>query len=257
MSMKTTCRFCGANVDSSAKICPGCGKVMPAFKGAELGRHNQFSSDRERDGLAVSRLVAQTPYAATRSGRQMDKLDVNYGTAKARKEHLPDNYDPKKDNKTVPFTTATGSGKQANRSIISNGLASVIRFILIIAIGMVLYAVGRVLIVSHANYDFNLDENIKLESSSYGEAFDSYFEECHWWFDFSQNKVTFRGIDKEGTEYKMLFGRSPDGQTAVKELRIDGKRITIEDTDIMNTYIMAMFMTAKEIKHVSMTGKGL
>ncbi|ADU20858.1 zinc ribbon domain-containing protein [Ruminococcus albus] len=255
--MKISCRFCGASVESTDKICPGCGKVMPAFKGAELGRHNQFSSDRERDGLSPSRLVVQTPYAATRSGRQMDKLDEHYGTAKARKEHHPDNYDPRKDNRAVPFSATTGSGKQANRSIISNGLANVIKFILIIIIGMVIYAIGRVLLVSHTNYDFNLDESIKLESSNYGDAFDSYFEECHWWFDFSQNKVTFRGVDKDGKEYNMVFGRAPDGQTAVKELRIDGKKITTEDVDIMNTYIMGMFMTPKDIKHVSMTGKGL
>ena len=157
----------------------------------------------------------------------------------------------------MPFSATTGSGKQANRSIISNGLANVIKFILIIIIGMVIYAIGRVLLVSHTNYDFNLDESIKLESSNYGDAFDSYFEECHWWFDFSQNKVTFRGIDKDGKEYNMVFGRAPDGQTAVKELRIDGKKITTEDVDIMNTYIMGMFMTPKDIKHVSMTGKGL
>lgn len=255
--MKITCRFCGASVDSSAKICPGCGKVIPAYKGAELGKNNQFSTDKERDGLTVSRLVTQTPYAATRSGRQMDKLDENYGTPKARKEHRLENYDPRKDTKTSPYSTGTGSGKQASRSFISNGVANIIKFIIIIAVGLVLYAVGKVFIVSHTNYDFNLNENIKLESNSYGEAFDSYFEECHWWFDFSTNKVTFRGIDKEGIEYRMVFGRAPDGQTAVKELKIDGKKITTEDADIMSTYILGMFMTPKEIKHVTATGKGL
>ena len=255
--MKITCRFCGANVDSSAKICPGCGKVIPAYKGAELGNKNQFSTDRERDGLAVSRLTTQTPYAATRSGRQMEKLDENYGTPKARKEHHPDNYDPRKDTKTSPYSTGTGSGKQAYRSVFSNGLANVIKFIIIITVGMFLYAVGKVFIVSDTNYDFNLNDNIQLESSSYGEAFDSYFEQCRWWFDFSVNKVTFTGIDKDGVEYKMVFGRAPDGQTAVKELRIDGKKITTEDADIMSTYILGMFMTPKEIKHVSATGKGL
>jgi hypothetical protein len=255
--MKITCRFCGASVDSSAKICPGCGKVIPAYKGAELGNNNQFSTDRERDGLTASRLVTQTPYAATRSGRQMDKLDENYGTPKARKEHRLENYDPRKDNKKVsPYSTGTGSGKQANRSFISNGVANVIKFIIIIAVGMILYAVGKVFIVSHTNYDFNLNDNIKLESDSYGEAFDNYFEECHWWFDFSVNKVTFTGIDKDGTEYKMVFGRAPDGQTAVNELKIDGKRVTMEE-DIMKTYILGMFMAQKEINHVTATGKGL
>ena len=157
--MNITCRFCGASVDSSAKICPGCGKVMPSFRGSELKNRSSFSNQDERDGLTQSRTRAQTPYAANRSGRQMDKLDENYGTDKARKEHLPDNYDPKKDLKGSRYSSPTGSGKQANRSFICPGLSYVIKFIIIIIVGLLLYAVGRVFLVTRASYDFKLDES--------------------------------------------------------------------------------------------------
>lgn len=254
--MNITCRFCGASVESTAKICPGCGKVMPAYRGSELKNQSNFTNANNNDGLTGSRIRTQTPYAANRSGRQMDKLDPNYGTAKARREHLPENYDPRKDRNKQPFQTVAGSGKQKNRSLVSHGLASVIKFVIIIAIGLVLYAVGRVFITSHSNYDFKLDKDIKLESKSYSEAFDNYFEKTKWWFDFSTNKVTFTGTTADGEEYEMVFGRAPDGQTAVTKLYIDGEKIMNEDNNIMSNYILGTFMAEGEIKHASALGKG-
>ena len=254
--MNISCRFCGASVESTAKICPGCGKVMPAYRGAELKNRSSFSSADNNDGLTAGRIRAQTPYAANRSGKQMDKLDENYGTPKARREHLPENYDPRKDNSKLPFQAATGSGKQSARSIIGPGIAYLIKFIIIIAIGLVLYAVGRVFITSHSGYDFDLDSDIKLASKNYSTAFDNYFEETKWWFDFSKNKVTFTGKTSDGHEYKMVFGRDEDGQTAVTQLHIDGKKITNEDNNIMKNYILGTFMVQGEIKHASALGKG-
>lgn len=255
--MKINCRFCGASVDSTAKICPGCGKVMPAYHGAQLNKKSQFSNADKHDGLAVARIQVQTPYSATRSGRMMDRLDENYGTPKARREHMPDNYDPRKDNKTIPYTVATGSGKQAQRSVLSSGIAYGIRFILMIIIGLLLYAVIRVYMVTKASYDFDIDKNIKLASKNYGEAFDSYFVESKWWFDFSQNKVTFSGTDSDGRNYSMVFGKDDKGQTVVKELNIDGKKIYNDDNVIMDNYILGTFMSEKEIQHATAMGKGV
>lgn len=256
--MNISCRFCGASVDSTAKICPGCGKVMPSFRGAEIKNKTSLDRQNERDGLTSSRIRAQTPYSATRSGRMMDKLDENYGTPKARREHVPENYDPRIDEKKIPFNSPTGSGKQSNRSIFAPGLATIIKFIVIIGVGMVLYAVGRVFLVMHAGYDFKLDKDVKLVSKNYGEAFDNYFvEEEHWWFDFSRNKVTYRGVNENGEEYEMVFGRTDDGQTAVIELKVDGTKITNEKNNIMKNYIMGTFMVSKGVQHASALGKGV
>lgn len=129
--MSINCRFCGAVVEGSAKICPGCGKVMPSFRGSEIKNKTSLSRENERDGLANVREKAQTPYSASRSGRQMDRLDENYGTPNARKEHVPDNYDPRTEIKTK-YNQPTGSGKQSNRSVIGPGLAYIIKFIILI-----------------------------------------------------------------------------------------------------------------------------
>ena len=251
--MNINCRFCGATVESSAKICPGCGKVMPSYRGAEIKNKSQFSGGENNDGLTRVRSKAQTPYSASRSGRQMDRLDENYGTPNARKERVPDNYDPKAETK-LKYHPPTGSGKQANRSVIGPGLAYIFKFIIIILVGLVLYAVLRVFMVSRAGYDFKLDQNVTLASKSYGQAFKNYFEETHWWFDFSTNKVTFRGVDSDGHEYEMVFGRTDDGQTAVRQLHIDGKKINNSKNNIMNNYIMGMFMVQGEVKHASALG---
>lgn len=251
--MNITCRFCGATVESSAKICPGCGKVMPSYRGSEMSNKSQFSGGENNDGLTKVRTKAQTPYSATRSGRQMDRLDENYGTPNARKEHMPDNYDPRAETK-LKYNRPTGSGKQANRSIIGPGLAYVFKFLIIIVIGLLLYAVIRVSMVRYTGYDFKLDKDVTLASKNYGEAFKNYFEERHWRFDFSTNKVTFKGVDHDGKEYEMEFGRTDDGQTAVKKLVIDGKKINNDRNNIMNNYVMGMFMVKGEIKHATIWG---
>lgn len=240
-------------MESSAKICPGCGKVMPSYRGAELNNKSQFMGEEDNDGLTKVRTKAQTPYSATRSGRQMDRLDENYGTPNARKERVPENYDPKAETK-LKYNRPTGSGKQANRSVIGPGLAKVFKLILLLLLAAVLYAVIRVVMVRQAGYDFNLDKDVKLASKSYGEAFKNYFEETHWWFDIKTNKVTFRGVDADGHEYEMVFGRTEDGQTAVKQLVIDGKNISNDKNNIMNNYVMGMFMVTGEVKHASALG---
>ena len=255
--MKINCRFCGASVDSSAKICPGCGKVMPAYHGVEAGEGSQFSNSNKRDGLTNNRIRTQTPYAANRSGRQMDKLDPNYGTKKARREHLPDNYDPRKEGiKQQPFTTGTGTGKQAYVSKLGNGIGYFFTFILIIMIAFIMYATARVLAVTRSSYDFELGSGMHLANKNYGEAFDAYFKEQHWWFDITCNKVTFRGTNSNGEEYEMWFGRTADGQTAVKELYIDGQKVFNENNRIMEAYILSAFMTEKDIQHATALGKG-
>lgn len=248
--MNITCRFCGASVESSAKICPGCGKVMPSFRGAEKNDRSQFSGEDNNDGLTRVRTRTQTPYSATRSGRQMDRLDENYGTPKARKEHMPDNYDPRAETK-LKYNRPTGSGKQANRSVIGPGLANLFKIALLLCLAVLIYAFIRVFMVRQAGYDFKLDKDVTLVSENYGKAFSNYFEETHWWFDIKTNKVTFRGVDSDGKEYEMVFGRTEDGQTAVKQLVIDGKNISNEKNNIMNNYIMGMFMVSKEIKHAT------
>ncbi|MBQ1432689.1 MAG: zinc ribbon domain-containing protein [Ruminococcus sp.] len=253
--MNTTCKFCGASVDSSEKLCPGCGKVMPAYRGSEAVFKSQFSSGDRGDGLTASRLKAQTPYAANRSGRMMDKLDENYGTPKARKVHSLDNIEIDKD-KTRAFTASVGSGKDKTRSIVGPGFANFIKFIIIIIVGMGLYIAGSIFRIMNTGYNFKLSKDVEV-ASSYSKAFNNYFEEKHWGFDLSKNAVTFKGKNRDGVEYSMVFGRSPDGQTAVKELSIDGVKKTELDGDIMNDYMIVVFTDNGVIKHASALGKGV
>lgn len=244
-------------MESTAKICPGCGKVMPSYRGAEIKNKSRLSNENNNDGLTSVREKVQTPYAASRSGRQMGTLDENYGKPKAPSGKMPEKYDPKSSDTKLRFNRPTGSGKQSYRSVIGPGLAYIIKFAIIIIIGLILYAVIRVLMVKNTGYDFKLDKDVTLVSKTYGQAFDNYFEEKHWWFDLSQNKVTFRGVDSAGKEYKMVFGRSDDGQTAVKSLTIDGKKISNDKNNIMNNYIMGTFMVQGEVKHASAIGQGV
>lgn len=230
---------------------------MPTYRGSEAIFKSQFSSGDRGDGLTASRLKAQTPYAANRSGRMMDKLDENYGKPNARKSHSLDNYDINLDkDKTRAFSGTVGSGKEKGRSVIGPGLANFIKFIIIIVVGMGLYIAGSIFRVMHTGYNFKLDQNVEV-ADNYGKAFDNYFEEKHWSFDLSKNAVTFTGKNREGVEYVMTFGRSSDGQTEVKELTIDGVKKTILDGDIMNDYMLVIFTAEGEIKNATAIAKGV
>lgn len=230
---------------------------MPAYRGSEVVFKSQFSSGDRGDGLTASRLKAQTPYAANRSGRMMDKLDENYGTPKARKSHSLDNYDISIDkDKTRAFSGTVGSGKEKGRSIIGPGLANFIKFIIIIVVGMGLYIAGNIFRVMHAGYNFKLDQDVEV-AANYGEAFNNYFEEKHWGFDLSKNAVTFKGKNRDGLEYTMVFGNSSDGQTEVKELTIDGEKKTVLDGDVMNDYIIVIFTDEGVVKSATSIAKGV
>ena len=91
----------------------------------------------------------------------------------------------------------------------------IIKFIIIIIVGMGLYIAGSIFRIMNTGYNFKLSKDVEV-ASSYSKAFNNYFEEKHWGFDLSKNAVTFKGKNRDGVEYSMVFGRSPDGQTAVK-----------------------------------------
>ena len=242
--MSNVCRYCGAKLDSSAKICTNCGKVVPAFnQNAQKEGYNQFGTP-ERSKSTI-RDTVKTPYAATRSARQMQAPDEKYGTSTLRRQPDP-GYDPVKAaaQKKVPFVTNASSGKQAHAGVLGPLLGKLIKIVLVLAVILVLFAVVRVLMVRQAKYDFKLPEQIKLESTTYGEAFGKFFKEGKWWYDIKKNAVTYKGTGYDNKEYDMVFGRV-DGQTAVKSLTIDGKIIDSKDDNIMKNYVMGMFMAQR------------
>ncbi len=245
--MSNVCRYCGAKLDSAAMICTNCGKVVPAYNSsAKKQGYDQFGTPRQDQGAA--RDTVKTPYAATRSARQMQGVESGYADTGKRRSSAPAGYDPVKaaQQQKVPFVTNASSGKRQNTSTLAPLVFNLIKILIVVAILYAGFVFVRVMLVKQAKYDFKLAEGMTLASKNYGQAFDNYFKEGKWWYDFEKNIVTYEGTTSEGKVYKMTFGKV-DGQTAVKTLYIDDKKIDNADGNIMKNYVLGMFMSEKEI----------
>lgn len=234
-------------MSEGAKICTNCGKVAAPMGQSSENSNRQFSNFSGSQGMtpgASSR--TKTTYASHRSARQMKAPEANYGQASARRR--PDaNYDPVKQaaQQRVPFVTNETSGKEKNRSRLSPIIGAIIKIIIALLIVYVVLSFAMVMLVRNAEYDFKLGKGISLECSTYGEAFDNYFEDGKWRFDIKSRKVTFEGTSYDKEKYEITFGRK-EGQTVVQTMYIDDKRI--DGDKIMDVYVMGMFMTEKRDK---------
>lgn len=242
--MKVKCRFCGALIDSSSKLCPGCGRVAPAFRGSEEQELKQFG-DTNASGLTPG--AKNTPitasHASVREGRRMEAPNENYGKNAAPQQHADFDHIKAAQQQKTPFVTNSSSGKFENRSRVSSGVGIAIRVLIILLIAAIVYAAFKVITVKRAGYDFKLDDGMTLASSTYGEAVDSYFDGGKWRFDFLSNSVTYKGHNHHGELIEMTFGKLGD-QVVVTELYVDGEMIS-GTTNIMNNYVLGMFMAEK------------
>lgn len=251
--MKSTCRFCGAAVNSQSKICPGCGKVLPAYRGVDLNLENRKKKRNENGLTPDARVSPKTTYASIRSGRQIGVADEDYGKAKASKNNNID-YLKTLELTHSSFMTSASSGKFKNRSIFASGLGRAIRFLFLLAIAFACYIAIKVTVVMNETYHFKSGYSVEITmpNQNYRQALSAYFEEGHWWYDLGSNRVMYKGTDYKGDNYVMYFEKYK-GQMAVTTLYVNGVRIT-GDHDIMYKYIIVMFRTPKERKTITATG---
>lgn len=252
--MKSTCRFCGAAVTSTAKICPGCGKVLPAYRGVDLNLESR--KKKREDGLTPDARINPVTNASVRAATQIGEADENYGKAKASKQNNID-YLKTLEMTHSSFMTSSSSGKFKNQSIFASGLGRAIRFIFLILIGFACYIAIKVTLVMNSSYHFKSGyiQELSLPNQNYRQAISAYFEEGHWWYDIGSNRVMYKGTDYNGKEYIMYFDKF-NGQMSVTTLYVDGVRI-VGDHDIMYKYVIVMFRTPKDRKSITATGKNI
>lgn len=250
--MKSTCRFCGAAVNSQAKICPGCGKVLPAYRGVDLNLESR--KKKREDGLTPdARINPVNTSASVRAATQIGEADVNYGKAKSTKQNNID-YLKTLEMTHSAFMTSASSGKFKNQSIFASSLGRAIKFIFILLVVFACYIAIKVTLVMNASYNFKSGYSVEstLPNQNYRQAISAYFEEGHWWYDLGSNRVMYRGTDYRGDKYIMYFDKF-NGQISVTTLYINGVRIT-GDHDIMYKYVIVMFRTPKARKAPTATG---
>lgn len=221
--MKNFCTYCGAILDDDAKICTNCGRVVPKRNSSV----KSFYRDAGQGNFSKSK----------REGRQMRSVEMPGSGSQVKKSSAQVEISPVERARveSLRYEEVSSSGKE-NLSHIKPVLIKLAKIIFVLLVAVFIFAVVRVLIVSHGTYKFNTE--MKMESENYSQAFSNYFDEGHWKFNFRENQVYYVGTDDNGNKYEITFVMK-NGNSTVDELekngeKLKGKNVTAE--------LMGMFM---------------
>ena len=242
--MKKTCPFCGAYVGKSDKICASCGKVLN-FSGDRVTSAavsydsvvKELTPKRERTKMRSAHPIPGSSMKSADSGyNQFNKSGSN-----TRKSYSNSPVSPvqRANAETLKYEDNLSSGKE-NVSKIAPVLKAIGKIVAIIVIAYFIFGFLRVFIMTQGSYEF--DNNLTMTNANYSQALSNYFESGTWKFHWFKNQVYYDGTTKNGDEYNMTF-RYKNGDVIVDSMKINGK--TIPEKDIMNNYVMGMFMSQK------------
>ena len=243
--MKKTCRYCGAYIDNNAKLCTNCGKIV------KMPKEQTFSAAVDYDKV-VKELTPpkkegrQMRAAQTVPKTSMKSADAGYEQHKAKENVAHRSYSnspvsPKKraEAEKLKYSEYGTSGKE-NASKIMPILKKAAKIAVIIFAIYFVFAFIRIFMISQGNYDFG--NGLTMTNSNYSQAVSNYFEDGKWRFRLFKNQVYYEGTQKNGDKYLMTF-KYKSGEVIVDSLYINDKEIPKKD--IMDNYIMGMFMSEK------------
>lgn len=217
------CTGCGAPLTPDMKICPRCGKVAAV----SARPHPQQRAPRPQQPVRNVRTVrtgqtvqnGQTVRNSQPQARRPQTAPQRRPAPMPRPSPAPERQEraPKK------------RGKKA-RLIFHAATAAVVLVGLYFAIFFV-----QIFRVKISTYDFKTE--IKLESSNYGQAMESYFESGKWSVNPLTGTCTYTGTTKHGDEYEIVY---------TARLKVDVKNISINGKDVradrIESTLMGMFI---------------
>lgn len=221
--MKNFCTYCGAILDDDAKICTNCGRVVPKRKSNVTSFYPEAGqgsfSKVHREGRQMR--SAEMPGTGSQQKKSKSQVEIS-PIERARVESLR-------------YEEVSSSGKE-NLSHIKPVLIRLLKLIFVLAVAVFIFAVVRVLIVSHGTYKFKTE--MKMTSENYSQAFSNYFDDGHWKFNFKENQVFYTGTDHSGNKYEITFVMK-DGNSTVDTLVKNGDKVNGKSVE---AELMGMFM---------------
>ena len=235
------CTGCGAPLTPDMKICPRCGKVA-----AVSARPRPAQTPPPRPQQRAPR-----PQQPVRNVRTVHTGQTVQNGQTVRNNHNNHNSQPQArrpqtapQRRPAPAPRPSPSpapaperqerapkkrGKKA-RLIFHAATAVVVLVGLYFAIFFV-----QIFRVKISTYDFKTE--IKLESSNYGQAMESYFESGKWSVNPLTGTCTYTGTTKHGDEYEIVY---------TARLKVDVKNISINGKDVradrIESTLMGMFI---------------
>lgn len=221
------CTGCGAPLTPDMKICPRCGKVAavsarprpqqraPRPQQPVRNVRTVRTGQTVQNGQTVrnSQPQARRPQTAPqRRPAPMPRPSPSPAPAPERQERAPKKRSKKA---RMIFHAATAV-------VVLVGLYFAIFFV-------------QIFRVKISTYDFKTE--IKLESSNYGQAMESYFESGKWSVNPLTGTCTYTGTTKHGDEYEIVY---------TARLKVDVKNISINGKDVradrIESTLMGMFI---------------
>ncbi len=222
--MRVFCTNCGKQLRQDMKICPFCGKVVrqPVRQGTQ-GKQRQQVRQSQRQGQ-------------TQRMQQRQQHPANGGQRPVRQQRPVTQVRPQPEPEVMEYIEESKPVKRhllpapVMRKIYRALTVAVVVTALYISIFMI-----QVFRVKTAVYPFKT--NMKLTYSSYGQAFDAYFDEESWRVNPFNGNCTYKGKSNHGEEYEIVF--AVKRRIKVKSITIDGKEIK---KSIFEEKLMGMFI---------------
>lgn len=217
------CTGCGAPLTPDMKICPRCGKVAAV-------------SARPRPQQRAPR--PQQPVRNVRTVRTGQTVQNGQAVRNSQPQARRPQTAPQRRPAPMPRPSpaperqerAPKKRSKKARLIFHAATAAVVLVGLYFAIFLV-----QIFRVKISTYDFKTE--IKLESSNYGQAVESYFESGKWSVNPLTGTCTYTGTTKHGDEYEIVY---------TARLKVDVKNISINGKDVradrIESTLMGMFI---------------
>ena len=227
------CTGCGAPLTPDMKICPRCGKVAAV---SARPRPQQRAPRPQQPVRNVH--TVRTGQTVQNSRNSRNNHNSHNSQPQARRPQTAPQRRPAPAPRPSPSPAPAPErqerapkkrGKKA-RLIFHAATAVVVLVGLYFAIFFV-----QIFRVKISTYDFKTE--IKLESSNYGQAMESYFESGKWSVNPLTGTCTYTGTTKHGDEYEIVY---------TARLKVDVKNISINGKDVradrIESTLMGMFI---------------
>ena len=223
------CTGCGAPLTPDMKICPRCGKVTAV----SASPRPQQRAPRPQQPVRNVRTV--------RTGQTVQNSRNNHNSQpQARRPQTAPQRRPAPAPRPSPSPAPAPMPERQERAPKKRGKKARLIFhaatAVVVLVGLY-FAIFFVQIfrVKISTYDFKTE--IKLESSNYGQAMESYFESGKWSVNPLTGTCTYTGTTKHGDEYEIVY---------TARLKVDVKNISINGKDVradrIESTLMGMFI---------------
>lgn len=220
------CTGCGAPLTPDMKICPRCGKVAAV---SARPRPQQRAPRPQQPVRNVRTVHTGQTVQNSRNSRNNHNSQPQARRPQTAPQRRPA---PMPRPSPAPERQERAPKKRSKKArlIFHAATAAVVLVGLYFAIFFV-----QIFRVKISTYDFKTE--IKLESSNYGQAMESYFESGKWSVNPLTGTCTYTGTTKHGDEYEIVY---------TARLKVDVKNISINGKDVradrIESTLMGMFI---------------